>query len=41
MAGKHGGFEDDYKGRCRGTLFQDVVRICDYHKPKVIFCEKC
>ena len=39
MAGKHGGFEDDYKGRCRGTLFQDVVRICDYHKPKVIFCE--
>lgn len=39
MAGKHGGFEDDYKGRCRGTLFLDVVRICDYHKPKVIFCE--
>ena len=39
MAGKHGGFEDNYKGRCRGTLFQDVVRICDYHKPKVIFCE--
>lgn len=39
MAGKHGGFEDDYKGRCRGTLFLDVVRICDYHKPKIIFCE--
>ena len=39
MAGKHGGFEDDYHGRCRGTLFLDVVRICDYHKPKVIFCE--
>lgn len=39
MAGKHGGFQDNYKGRCRGTLFQDVVRICDYHKPKVIFCE--
>lgn len=39
MAGKHGGFNDDYKGRCRGTLFQDVVRICEYHKPKVIFCE--
>lgn len=38
-AGKHGGFEDDYHGRCRGTLFLDVVRICDYHKPKVIFCE--
>lgn len=39
MAGKHMGFDDDYKGLCRGTLFQDVVRICDYHKPKVIFCE--
>lgn len=39
MAGKHGGFEDDYHGRCRGTLFLDVVRICDKHKPKVIFCE--
>lgn len=39
LAGKHMGFNDDYKGICRGTLFQDVVRICDYHKPKVIFCE--
>lgn len=39
MAGKHGGFDDDYHGKCRGTLFLDVVRICDYHKPKVIFCE--
>ncbi len=39
MAGKHGGFDDDYHGRCRGTLFLDVVRICDYHKPKVILCE--
>ena len=39
LAGKHMGFEDDYKGICRGTLFQDVVRICEYHKPKVIFCE--
>lgn len=39
MAGKHGGFDDDYHGRCRGTLFLDVVRICDHHKPKVIFCE--
>ncbi len=39
MAGKHGGFEDDYHGRCRGTLFLDVARICEYHKPKVIFCE--
>lgn len=39
MAGRKMGFNDDYKGMCRGTLFQDVVRICDYHKPKVIFCE--
>ena len=39
MAGKRMGFDDDYKGKCRGTLFQDVVRICEYHKPKVIFCE--
>lgn len=39
MAGKHGGFDDDYHGRCRGTLFLDVIRICDKHKPKVIFCE--
>ena len=39
LAGKHMEFEDDYKGICRGTLFQDVVRICEYHKPKVIFCE--
>lgn len=39
IAGTHGGFNDDYKGRCRGTLFLDVVRICEYHKPKVIFCE--
>ena len=33
------GFNDDFKGRNRGNLFLDVVRICDYHKPKVIFCE--
>lgn len=39
MAGKHQGFDDDYKGMCRGTLFLDVVRICEHHKPKVIFCE--
>lgn len=39
MAGKHMGFNDDYKGICRGTLFMDVARICEYHKPKVIFCE--
>ena len=39
LAGKRMGFDDDYKGLCRGTLFQDVVRICEYHQPKVIFCE--
>jgi len=39
IAGSHQGFNDDYHGTCRGTLFLDVARICDYHKPKVIFCE--
>ena len=39
MAGRKQGFDDDYIGTCRGTLFLDVARICDYHKPKVIFCE--
>lgn len=39
LAGARKGFEDDYKGMCRGTLFLDVARICEEHKPKVIFCE--
>ncbi len=39
MAGKRQGFKDNYKGLCRGTLFLDVARICEHHKPKVIFCE--
>lgn len=39
FAGRHKGFADDYKGQSRGTLFAEVVRICDYHKPAVIFCE--
>lgn len=39
LAGKRMGFDDDYKGRCRGTLFFDVLTICEKHKPKVIFCE--
>lgn len=39
LAGKRMGFDDDYKGMCRGTLFQDVVRICEHHQPSVIFCE--
>lgn len=39
IAGKRKGFRDDLKGMSRGTLFFDVARICDLHKPKVIFCE--
>ena len=39
IAGKQQGFDDNYKGISRGTLFFDVIRICEYHQPKVIFCE--
>ena len=39
LAGQRKGFDDDYKGMSRGTLFFDVARICEHHKPKVIFCE--
>ena len=39
IAGNRKGFGDNYKGRTRGTLFSDVARICDYHRPKIIFCE--
>ena len=39
LAGQRKGFDDDYKGMSRGTLFFDVTRICSEHKPKVIFCE--
>ena len=39
LAGQRKGFQDDYKGMSRGTLFFDVVRICARHMPKVIFCE--
>lgn len=39
LAGARKGFDDDYKGLCRGTLFLDVARICEEHKPKVIFAE--
>lgn len=39
LAGMRKGFDDDYKGMARGTLFFDVVRICSHHQPKVIFCE--
>lgn len=34
LAGQQKGFED-----ARGTLFFDVARIVEYHKPKVVFCE--
>ena len=39
FAGRHKGFDDDYYGQTRGTLFREVVRICDHHKPRLIFCE--
>lgn len=39
LAGQRKGFEDNFKGKARGTLFFDVARICALHKPKVIFCE--
>lgn len=41
LAGKRKGFADDYKGRARGTLFFDTLRICTEraNKPSVIFCE--
>ena len=39
LAGKRQGFDDDFKGLCRGTLFMDVARICEEHNPSVIFCE--
>lgn len=41
LAGARKGFQDDYKGRARGTLFFDMLRICTdrKNKPKVIFCE--
>lgn len=41
LAGKRKGFDDDYKGRARGTLFFDTLRICTdrENKPRVIFCE--
>lgn len=39
LAGQRKGFDDNFKGKARGTLFFDVARICSFHKPKVIFCE--
>lgn len=39
LAGKRLGFNDFYKGMSRGTLFAEVVRICERHRPKAVFCE--
>lgn len=39
LAGQRKGFDDNFQGVARGTLFFDVARICDAHKPKVVFCE--
>ncbi len=39
LAGARKGFNDDYKGMSRGTLFFEVANICEKHKPAVIFCE--
>jgi DNA (cytosine-5)-methyltransferase 1 len=39
LAGKRMGFQDNYRGVSRGTLFFDVLRICSFHRPQVIFCE--
>jgi DNA-cytosine methyltransferase len=39
IAGNQLGFNDNYKGMSRGTLFYDVIRICAFRRPKVIFCE--
>ena len=39
LAGKRLGFNDFYKGMSRGTLFAEVVKICEKHHPKAVFCE--
>jgi len=39
LAGKRQGFKDNFKGLSRGTLFQEVVKICEDHHPKAVFCE--
>lgn len=39
LAGQRKGFDDDFRGMSRGTLFFDMARICEKHQPKVIFCE--
>ena len=39
LAGKRQGFKDNYKGLSRGTLFQEVIKICEDHRPRAVFCE--
>jgi len=39
LAGKRMGFNDNFKGLCRGTLFKEVVEICEKHHPAAAFCE--
>lgn len=39
LAGKRLGFNDDYKGISRGTLFRELIQICKIKRPKVVFCE--
>lgn len=39
LAGKRLGFEDSYKGMARGTLFRELIRVCETNRPKVVFCE--
>lgn len=39
LAGKRLGFNDLYKGLSRGTLFAEVVKICEKYRPKAVFCE--
>lgn len=39
LAGKRLGFNDNFKGMSRGTLFAEVVKICEKHQPKAVFCE--
>lgn len=39
LAGKRQGFKDNFKGLSRGTLFQEVVKICVDHRPRAVFCE--
>ena len=39
IAGKRMGFNDEFRGNNRGNLFLEIARICEEHKPEVIFCE--